>query len=145
MSKYVTLPSTVTKTTLGLTKSIVTSPATTVPTVYTTPYHKLTTAPHISVLIHKIRTGHATSMLPYLVGRSLVPRGYMGHTKKIGSTIIPATSTIISVTSTGLITYFGYGYTGGYFGKPVHVYTFTSTMTISKLVKTLKGGSMTLI
>ena len=144
MSKYITLPSTVTSASLGLVKGSTTSKTiVSSPTVYTIPYYKLTSAPHISVLIHTLKKGSATSMLPYLVGHTISFRG--SHTSiKIGGATIPTGSIIISTTASGLITYSTYYYTGGYFHYPLKVSVYTSTMKLSTLVKMLKSGSYTM-
>ena len=144
MSKYVTSHPTITATTLSLAKSII---PTTTPIVYSTPYYKLPTTPHVSVLIHKLKISYSHALLPHLVGRTIAPRG----TKPcitLGGVKIPATMTILSVTSTGVIKYFGYSHIYHYVGAScivTGVKTYTSTITIAKLIKMLKSGSYTLL
>lgn len=144
MSKYVTLHPTITATTLSLAKSII---PTATPIVYSTPYYKLPTTPHVSVLIHKLKTSYSHALLPHLVGRTIAPRG----TKPcitLGGVKIPATMTILSVTSTGVIKYFGYSHIYHYVGAScivTGIKTYTSTVTITKLIKMLKSGSYTLL
>lgn len=67
MSKYVTLHSTITSSSLALAKSTIPTAPVPAPTVYSTPYTSLSKSPHISILIHTLKKGSATSMLPYLV------------------------------------------------------------------------------
>ena len=143
MSKYVTLHSTITKSSLALAKSTIPTTPVPAPTVYSTPYTSLTKTPHISVLIYTLKKGAASSMLPHLVGHAIVPRGsYTG--KFIASTVVPAGMTIISTTSTGYITYSYYGASGGY-GSPVKISICTSSMKLAKLIKMLKSGLYTMI
>lgn len=143
MSKYVTLHSTITTSSLALAKSTIPVSPVPAPTVYSTPYTSLTKTPHISVLVHTLKTGSATSMLPHLAGHVIVPRGtYTG--KYIASTVVPAGMTIISTTSTGHITYSHYGASGGY-GSPVKISVCTSSMKLTKLIKMLKSGLYTML
>lgn len=143
MSKYVTLHSTITKSSLALAKSTIPTTPVPAPTVYSTPYTSLTKTPHISVLIYTLKKGAASSMLPHLVGHAIVPRGsYTG--KFIASTVVPAGMTIISTTSTGYITYSYYGASGGY-GSPVKISICTSSMKLTKLIKMLKSGLYTMV
>lgn len=147
MAKYVKLLPTVTTTSLTLAKSSITSSTTTPVLVYTTPYHKLLRPLHISVLIHKLRTAYSTSLLPHLVGRTITPRGTLPH-YHIAGYKIPASMTILSVTSSGIIKYFGYTHTGKYVGtsyKVTSIHTYTSTISITKLIKMLKSGAYTLL
>lgn len=146
MSKYITLSSTVTPHTLSLAKSLIT-PAKVCPpiTAYTTHHSKLSASPHISVLVHALKTGSPLTMLPYLVGRKIVVRGTHFSSIKIGATAIPTGSVIISTTSTGLITYSKYAYTGGYAHYPLKVSVSTSTTTLTGLIKMLKSGLYTIL
>lgn len=97
MSKYVTLHSTITSSSLALAKSTIPTAPVPAPTVYSTPYTSLSKSPHISILIYTLKKGAASSMLPHLVGHAIVPRGsYTG--KFIASTVVPAGMTIISAT-----------------------------------------------
>lgn len=143
MSKYVTLHSTITSSSLALAKSTIPTAPVPAPTVYSTPYTSLSKSPHISILIYTLKKGAASSMLPHLVGHAMVPRGsYTG--KFISSTVVPAGMIIISTTSTGYITYSYYGASGGY-GSPVKISICTSSMKLTKLIKMLKSGLYTMV
>ena len=143
MSKYITLPSTVTTTTLSLVKSLAPAPAPApVPVVYTTPYYKLAKTPHISVLIHSLKTSDTpSSMLPYLVGLKLALRGTHHKYVRISPFKIPTSYVIISATSTGVITLSGLSHHG--YPVKLHVSTFTVSLTV--LIKMLKSGTYTLL
>ena len=147
MSKYVTLHPTITTTTLSLAKSTMATTPSSMPTIYSTPYYKLPTTPHISVLIHKLKTSYSHALLPHLVGRTIAPRGAKPCIT-LGGVKIPATMTILSVTSTGIVKYFGYYHIYHYVGAScvvTGIKTYTSTVTITKLIKMLKSGSYTLL
>ena len=144
MSKYITLPSTVTTTTLSLVKAVSPAPApTSVPVVtYSKPYYKLAKKPHISVLIHSLKTsGTPSSMLPYLVGLKLALRGTHHKYVRIAPFKIPTSYVIISATSTGVITLSGLSHHG--YPVKLHVSTFTVSLTV--LIKMLKSGTYTLL
>ena len=142
MSKYVTLHSTITSSSLALAKSTIPTAPVPAPTVYSTPYTSLSKSPHISILIHTLKKGSATSMLPYLVGHVIVPRGSYTATY-IAGTVVPSGMTIISTTSSGYITYSYYGTSGGY-GSPLKISVCTSSMKLTKLIKMLKSGIYTM-
>ena len=55
MSKYVTLHSTITSSSLALAKSTIPTAPVPAPTVYSTPYTSLSKSPHISILIHTLK------------------------------------------------------------------------------------------
>ena len=143
MSKYVTLHSTITSSSLALAKSTIPTAPVPAPTVYSTPYTSLIKSPHISILIHTLKKGSATSMLPHLVGHAIVPRGSYTGTY-IAGTVVPSGMTIISTTSSGYITYSYYGTSGGY-GSPLKISVCTSSMKLTKLIKMLKSGIYTMM
>ena len=140
---YVTLKSTITSASLALAKSTIPASVVPAPTVYSTPYTSLSKSPHISILIHTLKKGATSSMLPHLVGHAIVPRGSYTGTY-IASTVVPAGMTIISTTSSGYITYSYYGASGGY-GTPVKISVCTSSMKLTKLIKMLKSGLYTMM
>lgn len=143
MSKYVTLHSTITTSSLALAKSTIPVSPAPAPTVYSTPYTSLVKTPHISVLIYTLKKGAASSMLPHLVGHAIVPRGSYTATY-IAGTVVPSGMTIISTTSSGYITYSYYGTSGGY-GSPLKISVCTSSMKLTKLIKMLKSGVYTMM
>lgn len=144
MSKYITLPSTVTMTTLALTKSLSTKPVSASPvTTYITP---ATVKPHINKVICTLKASSTpATMLPYLVGYKIALRGTHHKYVRIASSKIPTSLLIVSTTSTGIITYTGMSYSGGYAHYPVHVFPYTSTTTLTYLIKMLKSGMYTLL
>lgn len=144
MSKYITLPSTVTMTTLALTKSLLTKPVSALPvTTYITP---ATVKPHISKVICTLKASSTpATMLPYLVGYKIALRGTHHKYVCVHSVKIPTSLLIVSTTSTGIITYTGMSYSGGYLHYPVHVFPYTSTTTLTVLIKMLKSGMYTLL
>ncbi len=143
MSKYVTLHSTITKSSLALAKSTIPTAPVPAPTVYSTAYTLLPKSPHISILIYTLKKGAASSMLPHLVGHVIVPRGSYTATY-IAGTVVPSGMTIISTTSSGYITYSYYGTSGGY-GTPLKISVCTSSMKLTKLIKMLKSGLYTIL
>jgi len=144
MSKYITLPSTITMTTLALTKSLLTKPVSALPvTTYITP---ATVKPHISKVICTLKASSTpATMLPYLVGYKIALRGTRHKYVCVHSAKIPTSLVIVSTTSTGIITYTGMSYSGGYAHYPVHVFPYTSTMSLTSLIKMLKSGMYTLL
>ena len=145
MSKYITLPSTVTMTTLALTKSLSSVPVkvSTPVITYITP---ATVKPHISKVICTLKASSTpATMLPYLVGYKIALRGTHHKYVCVHSVKIPTSLLIVSTTSTGIITYTGMSYSGGYAHYPVHVFPYTSTTTLATLIKMLKSGTYTLL
>lgn len=144
MSKYITLPSTITMTTLTLAKSLSSKPVSTSPVItYITP---ATVKPHISKVICTLKASSTpATMLPYLVGYKIALRGTHHKYVRIASSKIPTSLVIVSTTSTGVITYTGMSYSGGYAHYPVHVFPYTSTTTLTGLIKMLKSGMYTLL
>lgn len=144
MSKYITLPSTITMTTLALAKSLSSKPVSTSPVItYLTP---ATVKPHISKVICTLKASSTpATMLPYLVGYKIALRGTRHKYVRIASSKIPTSLLIVSTTSTGIITYTGMSYSGGYLHYPVHVFPYTSTTTLTGLIKMLKSGMYTLL
>ena len=144
MSKYITLPSTVTTTTLSLVKSLAPAPAPApAPVIYST---VMTKKPHISKVIYTLKTSSKPStMLPYLVGYKIALRGTHHTHLRVHGAKIPTSSVIVSTTSTGIITYTGMTYSGGYAHFPVHVFPYTSKTTLAGLIKMLKSGKYTLL
>lgn len=144
MSKYITLPSTITMTTLALAKSLSSKPVSTSPVItYLTP---ATVKPHISKVICTLKASSTpATMLPYLVGYKIALRGTRHKYVRIASSKIPTSLVIVSTTSTGIITYTGMSYSGGYLHYPVHVFPYTSTTTLTGLIKMLKSGMYTLL
>nr|DAJ41370.1 MAG TPA: hypothetical protein [Caudoviricetes sp.] len=144
MSKHITLPSTVTMTTLALTKSLSSKPVSTSPVItYITP---ATVKPHISKVICTLKASSTpATMLPYLVGYKIALRGTHHKYVCVHSVKIPTSLLIVSTTSTGIITYTGMSYSGGYAHYPVHVFPYTSTTTLTGLIKMLKSGMYTLL
>lgn len=122
MSKYITLPSTITMTTLALAKSLSSKPVSTSPVItYLTP---ATVKPHISKVICTLKASSTpATMLPYLVGYKIALRGTRHKYVRIASSKIPTSLVIVSTTSTGIITYTGMSYSGGYAHYPVHVFS----------------------
>ena len=145
MSKYITLPSTITMTTLALTKSLSSVPVkvSTPVITYITP---ATVKPHISKVICTLKASSTpATMLPYLVGYKIALRGTHHKYVCVHSVKIPTSLLIVSTTSTGIITYTGMSYSGGYAHYPVHVFPYTSTTTLATLIKMLKSGTYTLL
>ena len=143
MSKYITLPSTVSATTLSLVKRISPAPAPAPVITYSKP---ATTSPHISKVIYTLKTSSTpASMLPYLVGYKIALRGTHHTHLRVHGAKIPTSSVIVSTTSTGIITYTGMTYSGGYAHFPVHVFPYTKTITLTSLIKMLKSGKYTLL
>ena len=144
MNKYITLPSTVTMTTLALAKSLSSKPVSTSPVItYLTP---ATVKPHISKVICTLKASSTpATMLPYLVGYKIALRGTRHKYVCVHSAKIPTSLVIVSTTSTGVITYTGMSYSGGYAHYPVHVFPYTSTTTLASLIKMLKSGMYTLL
>ena len=145
MSKYITLPSTITMTTLALTKSLSSAPVkvSTPVITYITP---ATVKPHISKVICTLKASSTpATMLPYLVGYKIALRGTHHKYVCVHSVKIPTYLLILSTTSTGIITYTGMSYSGGYAHYPVHVFPYTSTTTLATLIKMLKSGTYTLL
>lgn len=131
MSKYVKVKSSLV-TTYRLSKSspFVLPPAGS--TCYTKHYTTIVGSPHISVLIHLIRTKGIMTVLPHLVGHSIKYRGS-------GYGIM---STIMATTTTGIV----------YFSHPVcgcsySAYSLGSSriITASALAKLLSSGTYTLV
>ena len=144
MSKYITLPSTVSATTLALTKSLSAKPVSASPVI--TYITSATVKPHISKVIYTLKASSTpATMLPYLVGYKIALRGTHHKYVCVHSVKIPTSLLIVSTTSTGIITYTGMSYSGGYAHYPVHVFPYTSTTTLTGLIKMLKSGMYTLL
>ena len=130
MSKYVKVKSSlVTTYALSKAKPFVLPPASS--KCYTAHYTTIPGSPHISVLIHLLRTKGVMSVLPHLVGHSIAYRG-LGY-----GTI----STIMATTTTGII------YCSHSIPHIPYHYTIGSSrvITTTALYKMLTSGTYTLV
>lgn len=137
MSKYVILPSTITKTSLRLAKYAATAGIPS-PVVFTKHYTVVPGAPHISKIIYTLKKGaHPASMLPYLIGRTIV---YRGNGTGKGATIT-------KTSSSGLIHLFYYSPYYHYVGTSATVKYKPTTIVVSlsSFIKYLSNGLYTLI
>ena len=102
----------------------------------------MTKKPHISVLIHSLKTSSKPStMLPYLVGLKLALRGTRHTHVCIAPFKIPTSYVIISTTSSGIITLSGLSH----HGYPVKLHVSTFTVSLTCFIKMLKSGTYTLL